>query len=300
MPFPREDFFSMLQQPLMMLQHSFHTMMLEQVLEPSSSVSIEIPTYSKIQGDFAAKLKEDAGVNVVYYLEEEDMPNNSIAYHPVKGVVYYDFSWWGFSTKGFMNRIQVAENNPAICAHFLHVNSPGGVAYGLDMASEVVKNTKKPVVVFIEGLACSAAYFLSCNADVIYTATQFDTVGSIGTMISLVDIKPYWEKLGLKLHDVYAEQSTLKNDTVNKVFEGEYDKIKEERLNPLAENFIDTVQSARKKATDDDIYKGETYFSALAIENGLADGMVSMEEALKDALSRGKKQQARNNILTTL
>ncbi len=300
MPFPKEDFFSMLEQPLMMLRSSFHTMMVEQVLTPSSSVIVEIPTYDKVQAEFAAKLKEETNINVVYWLQEEDIPDNSIAYHPIKGVVFYNYSWWGFSTKEFMERVQMAEENPAICAHFLHVDSPGGVAYGLDMASEVVKNAKKPVVVLVEGLACSAAYFLSCNADAVYAASKFDTIGSIGTMISLLDIKPYWEKLGLKIHEVYADHSKLKNDTVNKVLDGKYEKIREKCLNPLADDFIETVKAARKNAKDEDIYQGETYFSTLAVDNGLIDGIKSMAEVLQEALQKGKKHNQQNNILTTL
>ncbi len=287
----------MLQQPLMMLQTSFHTMMVEKVVNPSSFLGVEIPTYAKVQGEYASKLKEDTKINIVYYLNDEDMPDNSIAYHPVKGVVFYNYSYWGFSTKEFMERMQLAEENPAIISHFIHVNSPGGVAYGLDIASEMVKNTTKPVVVLIEGLACSAAYFLSCNSDVIYAASKFDTIGSIGTMISFLDIKPYWEKLGIKSHEVYADQSDLKNDTVNKVFEGKYSKIKDQCLNPLAEDFISTVKSARKKAVADDIYKGETYFSTNAKDNGLIDGIKPMYEAIKEAFDLGVKHKQRNNIL---
>ncbi len=299
MPVPRQDIFSMLEHPLMMLKSSFHTMMLEQVVNPSSSF-LEIPSYGEVQADVAAKLKKETDVNVVYWLQEKDIPDNSVAYHPIMGVVRYNYCWWGFSTKEFMERMQMAEENPAICAHFLHVDSPGGVSYGLDVASEVVKNANKPVVVFVEGLACSAAYFLACKADAIYAGSKFDTIGSIGTMISLVDIEPYWEKLGIKTHDIYADQSPLKNDTVNQALDGQYDKIKEQCLNPLAEDFINTVKSARKKATDEDIYKGETYFSTLAVDNGLIDGIKPMGEVLQEAMKNGKKQNQRNNILTTL
>lgn len=295
MPLLQSDFLSLLEQPLMLYRSAFHALMAEHFL-------LQRPREEQKEGatilteDILAKYS-DKEINLVTPYTE-NIPHNSIAYHRVKGVVFYE-SWWGFNTKQFISAIQAAEENPAICAHFIHVDSPGGVAYGLDRAAEAVKMAKKPIIGFVEGYACSAGYFLVAHADTIYTATQFDTVGSVGTMISFMDFEPYYEKLGVKFHEIYAEQSKLKNDTTNQALKGKYDKIKRQCLNPLAEDFINTVKEARKNATDEDIYQGESYFATVAQEKGLTDGVKTIEEALQLTLDKGKKHMQRNNILTT-
>ncbi len=69
-------------------------------------------------------------------------------------------------------------------------------------------------------------------------------LGSIGVMLSFMDIRPMWEKEGVKFHAVYAPESNYKNLPFEKALQGKYDLIKKEELSPLAKRF---QQAVRKK-----------------------------------------------------
>lgn len=83
---------------------------------------------------------------------DADIPDGSIAYHPVFGSISYK-SWWRFSTKQFIADIKAADENPAISAHLIHIDSCGGEAFGLHEAFLAVKALKKPVYALVESVA---------------------------------------------------------------------------------------------------------------------------------------------------
>lgn len=58
--------------------------------------------------------------------------------------------------------------------------------------------------------------------------------GSIGVMCSFSDLKPFYEKMGVKFHEIYADQSENKTRRFACLLEGDYTKIRQESLNPMA------------------------------------------------------------------
>jgi protease-4 len=147
-----------------------------------------------------------------------------------------------------------------------------------------VKNLKKPVVAHYENVAASAAVYLTINADRIYAATRNETIGSIGTMVSFLDIIPYFEAMGIKYHEEYAHQSDLKNKKFNDLLDGKPDQYITEELDPLAGQFIEAVAAARPKTgklgAEHPIFRGETFATEASIEIGLIDGQLLMEDAI--------------------
>ena len=151
---------------------------------------------------------------------------------------------------------------------------------------------------------CSAALYLGAPADKIYATTPFDTVGSIGTMVSFWDLKPYFEKAGFKWHEHYASQSTLKNKRINDMIEGKPDDYIKYELDPLAGQFIADIKKSRKKATDEDLFAGQTYNAFEAVELKLIDGIQPVETSIIEAYEKGneyaEKQRLQNSIKNLL
>lgn len=92
------------------------------------------PTYKETCTKVLNVLKQELsahselqGINVTDDFHADDLPEGSIAYHRVWGFVTAA-SCWHFSTKQFEQDLLVAESNPGIACHFLHVNTPGGEA----------------------------------------------------------------------------------------------------------------------------------------------------------------------------
>lgn len=202
--------------------------------------------------------------------------DNTIAYHPIAGIIRYDYGWWHFSTKQFMRDIQEAENNPGIIGHLIVVCSGGGETYCIEKAVETLASCQKPVVVLIEGVMASAALYLCLPANKIYATTAFDTIGSIGTMVAYWDMAAYWKNLGLNFIEAYATESTHKNKTFHDLEAGEKDEYIKTVLDPLQEAFHNAVATYRPATTEAPaeahVFNGATWYSPEAQRYGLIDG----------------------------
>jgi ClpP class serine protease len=237
----------------------------------------------------------------------EELPENSIAYHRVWGTVMSE-AYWFFSSKQLAADLMAAEDNPQITCHFLHVNSPGGDAWFLDRLSEALRACTKPIVTLYEHLCCSAGYYIACHGSRVYALTANDYVGCIGTMCSFYDFQPYFEKLGIKLIEAKADKSDLKNKTFDDLRKGKPAQYVDDFLNPLNEQFLACVRSQRsglaELGDDAPVLRGETYLTAEAITTGLCDGTRTFAETVAEAVVMGaeyadaeKTKRAIYNIL---
>ena len=57
-----------------------------------------------------------------------------------------------------------ADGNANIIGHILYTNTPGGSAAGVEKFAEFITGLSKPVVAFVDGMACSAGYWLASAA----------------------------------------------------------------------------------------------------------------------------------------
>jgi protease-4 len=91
-----------------------------------------------------------------------------------------------------------ATADPNVKAIVLRVNSPGGEVTASDMLYEAVKETakKKKVVVYMDSLAASGGYYVSCGATKI-VANETTLTGSIGVIIQAFNYADAFNKLGL-------------------------------------------------------------------------------------------------------
>ncbi len=261
----------------------------------------DIPSYRDETKTCIDKISEAININITNEYSSNQINEDSIAFHRVEGIILAELSYWYFSTKQFRQDLLVADANPRIIAHFVSVNSGGGEAWFLDVAADTMKNLKKPVIAHYENVAASAAIYLSVRADKIYAATPNEIIGSIGTMVSFLDIIPYYEKLGIKKIEEYADQSDLKNKKYNDLINGKPGQFIKEELNPLAEQFIKTVSGARPKAAklgkEHPLFRGETFDTPTSISLGLIDGQMLIEDALIEAYTMGINNKGRSTKL---
>lgn len=247
-------------------------------------------------------------------LSELEPTDEVVFYHPIKGMMLaypewgwsYTFGWYTmFSTMTFIEDLKKAERSPNVLAHFLHINSGGGEAWMLDVAYEAMRNCKKPIYAFVEGMCCSAAYYLACTASVIKSFTPNDTIGSVGTVFSHMDMTGLLEQRGLKLVEIYASRSELKNKKYDDAIAGEPEMLIKTVIDPLQNQFEVSVKQARSQiaALPDDhpVLHGETYFASQAIEVGLIDGIVSdLSQAMSEAYALGVQVKENNSLLTQI
>ena len=216
---------------------------------------------------------------VAFDYDSPDLQDGSIAYHPVFGPVRYR-SDWRFSTERFIRGLKAAEENPAIIAHIIHVDSVGGEAFGCHEGFETVKSLKKPCYGVVDTVAASAGYYLVAAADRIYTGSIFSEVGCIGIMAVICDDSKMLEQWGLEVHEYFSSYSPLKNKVFNDARKGNGEEFVKKWLDPVARQFIDDVKSVRSGITQP-AQEGEAYYTADALAAGLIDGEKTLEEVVE-------------------
>ena len=196
-------------------------------------------------------------------------------------------------------RIKNANNNEKIDAIVINIDSPGGMVDGTQTLSDAIKASRKPVIGFVDdGMACSAAYWIGSSCNEFYASHKTDVIGSIGVYTTLADFKSKYEKDGLPIIEVYADQSSEKNRDVREALKGDTSFLKNNRLNPLAENFIAAVKQNRDGKLNlsiADPMKGDTYMATRATEIGLIDGVKTFDEVLTRAAELSVKNADMNN-----
>ena len=267
--------------------------------QPPTVTSFFFPeekTYKQKCSEALAQLKikqqsEGREVTLTDDFSSPELPERSIAYHRIFGPITAHSHWY-FSTLQFERDIIDAEQNPNISAHVLHINSPGGEAWYLDRLGETLDACQKPIVAIYEQ-ACSAAYHIACHAQLLYATTQFDFVGCIGTMTSFYDFEPYYAAMGIKLVEAKATQSDLKNKMFDDLRGGKPQQFIDQVLNPMNADFLQCVRTHRPKLAslpdDAPVLRGETFYTAAAIEQGLADGLRTFEQAIAETAELANK-----------
>jgi protease-4 len=219
--------------------------------------------------------------------------NANVAVYPLQDIVSKYGTWWSMGSEYLLQQMRTNDQNPDVIAHVIDINSPGGEAYYTGLFAHGIRNDiTKPILTHYNGMCCSAAYYLAAATDGIYASEDTDIVGSIGTMMTIYDFKAAFEKMGIKIHEVYADQSSEKNQVSIKAKQGNYEPIKQEILNPFAEAFISSVKKYRPSMIDDDkVFAGATYTAAEAQKIGLIDGVMTLENVVALAAKMGAKNQ---------
>ncbi|QIX60886.1 hypothetical protein HER32_06720 [Hymenobacter sp. BT18] len=189
--------------------------------------------------------------------------------------------------------LQRAAKDTDIHSVLMRVDSPGGQVFGTQSVVDGVKACQaagKPVVALCEdGLMCSAAYWIGSAADTILVTHETCTIGSIGVMASWPDLQPYFEKMGVVFHEVYAEQSTQKNADFAAAKKGDYKPV-QANLTAIAAGFLGAVKANRAGRLDLKAFEksgasaGKTGYATWAGEIGLIDGIGTFEEALGECV----------------
>lgn len=239
----------------------------------------------------------------------EDSEKEGIALIELQGAVMkYDYCG-SVGTKSIAEKINQANANPGVTAIILRIDSPGGSVSGTQELADVILESKKPVVAYADGMMCSAAMWIGSSANYRIASSKTAVIGSIGTMCSWTDWKAYYEKIGVKVHEVYATDSTEKNiqfreaNGNNAKKENNYEPLIKTWLDPLNGVFTSAIKNALPNA-DPSVLHGAHYVAEEAMQKGLIDSIGNFKTAIDKALELGgsssttsQKQPQKNTIM---
>ena len=219
---------------------------------------------------------------------------------PIRSVLTkHDQDCGPVGTRTLASRLIQADTNESVLGHILVVESGGGQAIAVPELTEAMQNCTKPIVVWIDGVAASAAYYISSYANEIIASREMDIVGCIGTML-------VWEGRKSKSSEnqdgqihvtIYADGSEQKNaEYESAINDFNFQGAKDRMLNPLNAKFQSDVLYNRPSATEDQL-KGRTYF-ANEVVGTLVDSIGNFDTAVQRllALANFKENITTQNI----
>jgi protease-4 len=192
--------------------------------------------------------------------------------------------------------LQQARDDSRVKAIVLEIDSPGGEVTASDeIYSAVVKTRlRKPVVVYMDSLAASGGYYVSCGGQFLM-ANETTITGSIGVIIQTLNYEQLFNKVGLA-------SVVFKSGKFKDMLNGARPITPEER--DLVQNFImktydkflGIVAKERKLPADqlrNTIADGRILSGKEALEHKLIDGVGELDDAFRKAKELGKAPDAK-------
>lgn len=252
-----------------------------------------LPKYISISGDYWDEEEEDEGEH--FTEESEPEKNTIVAILPIKGAITKYSQWCGpMGTREMKSRMDHWKGNDSIAAVLLDIDSGGGQVSGTAEFAEYVANYPKPVIVYSDGLICSAAYWLASGAKEIWANPHAEEIGSIGTMCKGLILEGIIEKAGGQVVEEYASKSTMKNHVWRELKKGNVQPLIKESLDPSNEKFLNMVKSHRPQLSEE-VLDGRVFLDheqSKAV--GLIDHIGTKQEAINRAFELAKETPENN------
>jgi len=189
----------------------------------------------------------------------------------------------------FVARLQRAEEDTAVRAVIVRINSPGGTVTGSDiMADELERfreRTGKPVIAAMGEIATSGGYYVACSADAI-VAEPTTITASIGVIIQTFNISETLDLVGVRARAL----TSAPNKDIANPFEPpveEHYALLQGLVDEFYQGFREQVVTNRPmfdEGAHADLLDGRVITGARAEEVGLVDST----GGLRDAFARAK------------
>lgn len=225
---------------------------------------------------------------------KESTVQNGIAVINIEGGIYRRKAWYmqGTAHRQIKSEIEQALKNEEVRAIFYNIFSPGGTVAGTQELASYIKEASKikPSCAFVDGMCCSAAYWLASAAGRIF-ATESAELGSIGVVLMHTDYSKLNENMGLKY--TYITAGSKKSVGASEIPLSEEDKgYLQNQINGIYDIFLQEISQNmgldinRKLEWAD----GRVFLGKEAVGLGLVSQLVkTKEEAMNLLLAQTDK-----------
>jgi len=186
--------------------------------------------------------------------------------------------------------LQQARDDDHVRAIVLEIDSPGGEVTASDIIYNWVVKTraKKPVVVYMDSLAASGGYYVSCGGQYLM-ANETTITGSIGVIIQTLNYEQLFNKVGLasvvfksgKFKDMLSGTRPVSPEE-REYIQGFVMKTYDKFLGIVAKERNLPADGLRNSVADGRILSGKD-----ALDNKLIDGVGQIEDAFTKAKELG-------------
>ena len=192
--------------------------------------------------------------------------------------------------------LQQARDDNHVKAIVLEVDSPGGEVTASDaIYSALIKTrARKPVVVYMDSLAASGGYYVSCGGKYLM-ASDTTITGSIGVIIQTLNYEQLFNKVGLA--SVIFKSGKFK-DMLNgaRPITPEERELVQSFIMKTYDKFLGIVAKERNLPADllrNTIADGRILSGKDAFDNKLIDGLGELDDAFAKAKQLGNAPEAK-------
>ncbi len=217
----------------------------------------------------------------------------------------------GAGSHGYADHVEIgafvaqARKDPSIKGTMLLFDTPGGTCAGCaDAHAEIEAHAgEKPLYSYCWDLCASAGMYLAAPAKKIF-ANQGAMVGSVGTKLELMDASAMYEKMGIKFTDITTGAFKAAGSDAHPLTPEEKDYF-QGLIDDLGDQFVNAVAKGRgKSAKSIREMEAKVYIGAKAQEQGLVDGIISLDSAMsllaKESRRADKSRNANARALVEL
>ncbi len=192
------------------------------------------------------------------------------------------FGGSGMDLETIKRALRQAVDDKNVKAIVLRVNSPGGEVTASDTLYHAVKEAaqKKPVVVYMDSLAASGGYYISCGATKV-VANETTLTGSIGVIIQTLNYSQTFGKIGLETM-TFASGNFKDSLSGARPMRDDEKAYVQSLVMKMYDKFIGIVSEARKISKDElknGIADGRVFTGSEALQNKLVDQLGYVEDA---------------------
>jgi len=192
--------------------------------------------------------------------------------------------------------LEQARDDTRVKAIVLQIDSPGGEVTASDeIYNAVLKaRAKKPVVIYMESLAASGGYYVSCGGKFLM-ANETTITGSIGVIIQTLNYEQLFNKVGLA--SVVFKSGKFKDmlNGARPVTPEERELVQSFIMNTY-DKFLGVVAKERSLPADllrNTIADGRILSGKEALQHKLIDGVGELDDAFKKARELGNAPDAK-------
>lgn len=188
----------------------------------------------------------------------------------------------GYDHEMYMNYVEQMKNSGFNKGIFLYIDSPGGAVYQTDelyqKLLEYKEETGRPIWAYYASEACSGGYYISMAADRIY-ANRNAWTGSIGVIVSLLNCKGLYDKLGIKEIDITSGKNKAMGSMGLELTKEQQD-ILQSLVDEAYDQFVGIVATGREmdETKVRTLADGRIYSAKQALEAGLIDEIEGLEQ----------------------
>jgi len=264
------------------LRGLFHGLQLEKSMEPENHLPFKISALTR-----NVSMWSQPEVPLTDEDPEPEVEKEKVVHVlPVRSLLTkHDQNCGPVGTRTLGNRLLAADGDPSVLGHILVIESGGGQASAVPEMTDAIQKCTKPIVVWIDGMAASAAYCIACYCDRIIASRDMDCVGSIGTMAIYEGrkSKSAEDEHGIISVTIYADGSEEKNEEWDKAInEFDFTLAKDRILNPFNAKFRADVLANRPQVLETQL-KGKTYLAGEVI-GSLVDSIGEFSTAVDQVL----------------